>query len=222
MKVGQNADKKGVLEELLGLGMVLVAIDARADGVDVPEHLGADPQLRLNLSYRFGRPMQVDDWGISADLTFGGDPYTCQFPWNAIFLIVSHVNGESYLFPDHVPQELLHQAATEQLEAAAKPAPKAAPKRGRPKLSLVHSEGADGAEPAQAPDAAEAPEAADAPPKPTGGAPAPEPPPVAEPAPAADAPAGALAPSDPSLAPPDSESPPKKPARSRGHLRLIK
>jgi stringent starvation protein B len=218
MKVGQNADKKSVLEELLGLGMVLVAIDARAEGVDVPEHLGADPQLRLNLSYRFGRPMHVDDWGISADLTFGGDPHTCQFPWNAIFLIVSHVNGESYLFPDHVPQELLHQAATEQLEAAAKPPKKAAPKRNRPKLSLVHSEAAD----------TNADEPADNAQAPSPQTQAPAPAPVSEPLPAdgpaepADAPESPLAPSDASLAPPDPESPPKKTTRSRGHLRLIK
>jgi stringent starvation protein B len=139
MKVGQNANKKQVLEELLELGMVLVAIDARVPAVDVPDHLGIDPQLRLNLSYRFGRPMQVDAWGISADLTFGGVPHGCRFPWDAIFLIVSHVNGESYLFPDHVPRELLNQAAGEQamMPADAPSVPT------RPKLSLVREEEPD-------------------------------------------------------------------------------
>lgn len=223
MKVGQNADKKKVLEELLELGMVLVAIDARNDGVDVPNHLGVDPQLRLNLSYRFGRPMQVDAWGISAELTFGGVPYNCRFPWSAVFLIVSHINGESYLFPDHVPQELLHQAEGEQAASEAAQAAQTGQtqaKQTRPKLSLVR------------PTEDEPPAQIEAKPGPVD-------------APGADDDDGKLEPAfkanvvvpdtkpnaAPKAAPADTdvpsedaapESSPKKPARNRGHLRLIK
>lgn len=136
MHVGESAEKKDVLERLLELGMVLVALDARADGVDVPDHLGRDPQLRLNLSYRFGLPMALDPWGISATLTFGGVPYACRFPWGAIYLLVSHVNGEPYLFPDEVPPELLAQVGVE--GAWSLPAQKARPAAAKkPKLSLV-------------------------------------------------------------------------------------
>lgn len=145
MHVGESANKKSVLEELLDLGMVLVALDARVQGVDVPGHLGRDPQLRLNLSFRFGLPMSLDPWGIKATLTFGGVPYACRFPWKAIYLLVSHVNGEPYLFPDEVPAELLAQVGVESawsIQPSAKPKP--AP---RPKFRLVRpDEGEDEAQ----------------------------------------------------------------------------
>lgn len=136
MHVGESAEKKDVLERLLELGMVLVALDARAEGVDVPDHLGRDPQLRLNLSFRFGLPMSVDPWGISATLTFGGVPYSCRFPWGAIYLLVSHVNGEPYLFPDEVPPELLAQVGVEGAWSLPNDKRRPAP-APRPKLSLV-------------------------------------------------------------------------------------
>lgn len=136
MHVGESAEKKDVLERLLELGMVLVALDARAEGVDVPDHLGRDPQLRLNLSFRFGLPMSVDPWGISATLTFGGVPYSCRFPWGAIYLLVSHVNGEPYLFPDEVPPELLAQVGVEGAWSLPNDKRRPAP-AARPKLSLV-------------------------------------------------------------------------------------
>lgn len=134
MNVGPTATKKNVLEQLLEQGMVLVALDARIGGVDVPTHLGKDPQLRLNLSYRFGLPMAVDDWGVCATLTFAGVPYDCRFPWTSIFLMVSHVSGQPYLFPDDIPAELLSQSPDMATDAQAV-VPKAGPER--PKLTLV-------------------------------------------------------------------------------------
>jgi stringent starvation protein B len=142
MNVGPTATKKNVLEQLLDQGMVLVALDARVDGVEVPSHLGRDAQLRLNLSYRFGLPMTVDEWGILATLTFAGVPFNCRFPWRSVFLLVSHVSGQPYLFPDDIPPELLSQATAEagidaKIFTSASAQPAASP---RPKLRLVTSE----------------------------------------------------------------------------------
>ncbi|MBN1961893.1 MAG: hypothetical protein JW841_13185 [Deltaproteobacteria bacterium] len=105
MDVRDRESKKTVLNELLAQGMVLVTLDARSDGVDVPQHLRGDAQLRLNLSYRFGLPMQLDDVGVNATLTFSGTPYPCRLPWSAIYLLVSHVSGRPILFPADVPSE---------------------------------------------------------------------------------------------------------------------
>lgn len=142
MNVGPTATKKNVLEQLLDQGMVLVALDARIDGVEVPSHLGRDAQLRLNLSYRFGLPMTVDDWGILATLTFAGVPFACRFPWRSVFLLVSHVSGQPYLFPDDIPPELLSQATAEagidaKIFTSADIAPTPA---ARPKLRLVKTD----------------------------------------------------------------------------------
>ncbi|HET6347198.1 MAG TPA: hypothetical protein VFH51_19855 [Myxococcota bacterium] len=194
MNVGPTATKKNVLEQLLEQGMVLVAMNARVEGVDVPAHLGKDPQLRLNLSYRFGLPMSIDDWGVAATLTFAGIPYNCRFPWNAIFLMVSHVSGQPYLFPDDIPPELLTQASGEGgLDTGARPAileGKATRQPARPKLTLISS-----AE-TQAPAAAAAEEPESPPPE------SPTPPPAAA---------------------STDEGPTKtRRPRRRGHLRLVK
>jgi stringent starvation protein B len=107
MTVDQPISKRAVLEELLERGMVLIALDARKGGVDVPPRLAGDLQLRLNLSYRFGLPMTLSDWGVHATLTFNGISYACKLPWSSIFLMVSHVGGEPRLFSDDVPPELV-------------------------------------------------------------------------------------------------------------------
>lgn len=85
--------------------MVLVTLDARRPGVDVPPALRDDPRLRLNLSHRFAQPLDVSDDGVRAVLTFDGVPYECHLPWSALYMFVSHASGEPVLFPDDVPIE---------------------------------------------------------------------------------------------------------------------
>src|SRR5262245_37036558 len=116
MDVRETDTKKAVLAELLEQGMVLVTLDARVTGVDVPKHLRDDAQLRLNLSYRFGLPMYLDDWGVVATLTFAGTPYTCRLPWSSVYLLVSHVTGRPILFPADVPPEFFPAGEAQELE----------------------------------------------------------------------------------------------------------
>lgn len=103
--------KQAVLERLLELGMVMVTVDARRDDVEVPPHLTDDAQLRLNLSYRFGLPMEVGRWGVEARLTFGGVPFDCRLPWDALYVMFSHVTGQPFVFPQDVPPEVLSDVA---------------------------------------------------------------------------------------------------------------
>ena len=110
--------KRELLESLLEQGMVMVVLDARRPGVAVPPDLARDPQLRLNLSWRFGFSMELDEWGVKATLTFGGHPFTCRLPWNAIYAMVSHASkNEPYLFPAELPEELQRRAAGEAPDA---------------------------------------------------------------------------------------------------------
>ena len=161
-----SGTKRQLLEQLLDQGMVLVALDARTPGVALPAHLADDPQLRLNLSYRFGLPMCVDDLGIHATLTFSGVQSEVDIPWRAVFLMASHVTGQPYLFLEDVPRELASSAAhgSAQREVQEETAPlsskwqatstpqrkasesaKPAARHGRAQLRLVHS--ADDGEP---------------------------------------------------------------------------
>lgn len=143
MDVRDPESKRSILAELLAQGMVLVTLDARCEGVDVPKHLRNDAQLRLNLSQRFGLPLKLEEEGVSATLTFAGTPYACQLPWSSIYLLVSHVTGKPILFPADVPSEF----ATGNL--GPRPPRRAA---GRPRLRVIdraaESKGATPEEPA--------------------------------------------------------------------------
>ena len=83
MKTDDN-NKRETMESFLAEGMVQVLPDSRIEEVSVPPHLKGDPMLRLNISGRFGLPLEVDDWGIHATLTFQGDPFECKLPWNSV------------------------------------------------------------------------------------------------------------------------------------------
>jgi stringent starvation protein B len=135
MDVRDTESKKTVLGELLEQGMVLVTLDARCEGVEVPKHLADDAQLRLNLSYRFGLPMKLDDEGVSATLTFAGTPYACRLPWSAIYLFVSHVTGRPILFPADVPSEFA--SGMFGVRGNATQAARRSPQGARPRLRLV-------------------------------------------------------------------------------------
>ncbi len=187
-----------LLENLLGQGMVMVTIDARSDGAVVPRQFERDPQLRLNLSYRFGLPIDVDEWGVRARLTFSGVPFDCELPWPSIYMIVSHVTGQPFLFPEHVPQELMQLATQMRTDGQVPEQPK------KPKLTVVSGD-------------AETPEATDEH-EPSATTVEVE---AAPDEPATDDIAGAdeEEPVDPAL---EGEPPPPRTPPRRGHLRVVK
>ena len=135
-KTDNSPAKRKLLEELLEKGMVMVTVDARHGGVTVPSHLAHDPQLRLNLSYRFGLPMSIADDAVHATLTFGGQPFACKMPWPAVYLVVSHVTGQPFLFPEDVPEEILLAGDTAPQVGDA-PIPAAPLAATKPKLAVI-------------------------------------------------------------------------------------
>lgn len=141
MHLVHSDKKRELLEVLLDKGMTLVAVDGGATGVDLPAHLRGDPQVRLNLSYRFGLPIELDDHGVRATLTFGGVPHDCVIPWQAIYLAHSHVSEEQFLFIADVPDTLLPgtSAKVEEEEESELPAV------ARPRFAVVQG-GAEGDE----------------------------------------------------------------------------
>lgn len=154
MNLVHSEKKRELVEALLDKGMTLVALDGRYEGVDLPEHLRGDPQVRLNLSYRFGLPIEVGEEGVRATLTFGGVPHDCKLPWKSIYLAHSHVSQEQYLFLADVPDALLpgtpvEPAAegAEAVEAEAEEAPVTGTPVKRPRFAVVEG-GAAGGEPA--------------------------------------------------------------------------
>ena len=103
-------EKKKVVEDLLSEGPVLVHIDARAEGASVPEQFRADPRLVLRFGYQLSPPIvdfELDDYGIYGTLTFGGVPYRCILPWQAIYAVVAEADQEGMVWPDDVPSAVL-------------------------------------------------------------------------------------------------------------------
>jgi len=107
----RTQEKKKRLLESLEKGMAQVHLDARRPFVAVPERFKDQPQLVLNISYRFEPPdLTVSDWGVRETLSFGGERFVCGIPWSAIFAVASVVTREFWMYPDDMPSEVMANA----------------------------------------------------------------------------------------------------------------
>jgi len=131
--------KREFVEDLLGRGAVLLHIDARTDGAQVPEHLRGDPKLVLRFGHGLApaiRDLEVDDEGVSGTLTFGGAPFHCMLPWNAVYAAVSEADQQAMVWPDDVPStvlESLQEGARESSPEIRVPTPAPTVRVGTPK-----------------------------------------------------------------------------------------
>ena len=138
-------EKRQVVDELLGTGAVLVHVDARREGVCVPERFRGDAKLVLRFGFNLSPAvpdLQVDDDGMCGTLTFGGVPHHCVLPWQAIYAVVSDSNSRGLVWPDDVPDDVIGElagaaGAPGDEAAAMRPPPPARPKR--PHLRLVQA-----------------------------------------------------------------------------------
>ncbi|MFT5430514.1 MAG: stringent starvation protein B [Myxococcota bacterium] len=108
----RGGDKKTVFSDMLEAGMVMLHLDARRIGVEVPPALSVDHHLRLNFSYRFHlEHFEVTKNGIEASLSFSGVPHACEVPWSAVFAMTSHASGEWRIWAEDLPDEVVERAA---------------------------------------------------------------------------------------------------------------
>src|ERR1700722_13431410 len=102
--------KPEALRAFLDKGLTMIHLDARCDGVVVPRQFVGQRDLRLNLSYRFsGSAMEIDEDRVEATLTFGGLPFRCRIPLQAIYALTSQVTGAGLVFPESLPNELVSE-----------------------------------------------------------------------------------------------------------------
>ncbi len=117
-------DKQEFVEELLTEGPVLVHIDARVEGVCVPPQFGADPKLVLRFGYGLSPAivdLEVDEDGIAGTLTFGGVPFYCILPWEALYAAVAEADQRGMVWPDDVPAIVLDHMANKSVGKGAGP-----------------------------------------------------------------------------------------------------
>ncbi len=136
--------KKKTLQLYLAKGVAMIHLDARREGVLVPERFKEDAHLRLNLSYRYSIPdFDANEERVQATLSFGGVPFQCVVPWAAIFGITSHANGDGQVWPEDLPTEVVRTLAERDDAGSASAKDGRLPQaHGRP--NLVALDGAEG------------------------------------------------------------------------------
>ncbi len=109
--------KKDIARHLLLKGSVLVYLDPRRDGVEVPDWLVDQPQLVLQIGLDLPVPipdLRLDDGGLYGTLSFNRAPFTCVVPWDAVFALAGD-DGMGMVWPDDMPDEV-----AEEVELAAR------------------------------------------------------------------------------------------------------
>jgi len=101
--------KREVAEHILAEGLLHVHLDARREGVIVPEHLRAQPNLILAVG-RTGLAVPipdlvVDEHGIHGTLSFEGEPFACTVPWSAVFALAD-TRARGRVFREDMPPDL--------------------------------------------------------------------------------------------------------------------
>ena len=103
--------KKKTLEKFLRDGPVLVHLDPRRAGVDVPAQHRGEPRLVLRFGFGLTPPivdLTVEDAHLAGTLTFRGVPHRCLIPWGAVFAVVGE-DGRGLVWGEDVPPEIAHE-----------------------------------------------------------------------------------------------------------------
>jgi len=99
-------EKQTIIEQWFANDHVLIHLDARRDGVDVPKHLRDNHSLTLKVSHLFQGPTSWNDVHLMALLKFNGDYYRCVVPWTAVWGMTSSEN-EQRIWPEDLPTEVV-------------------------------------------------------------------------------------------------------------------
>ncbi len=110
----RTEEKRKFFNEGMEFDHVLVQLDSRSEGVDVPAHLSQDPALTLKLSHLFQGETTEDEKAITSYLSFSGSYYCCYLPWTAIWGMTSS-EGENRVWAEDLPREVMVRVAREKI-----------------------------------------------------------------------------------------------------------
>lgn len=129
-----------------------LAVDARVQGVMVPDQFTRDEQLVLNISYSAVQQLVIDTDGVSFNARFGGVPMNVFIPLAATLAIYARENGQGMGFgmepgADELMQQAQYTDAQQDMntsgpvsvEKGDSPSPNLGkkPKKGKPSLKVV-------------------------------------------------------------------------------------
>jgi hypothetical protein len=124
-KAAAHAKEKHLrFDDLLARGWVTVHLDSRRPGVRLPERFMGAPDFRLQYGRDMPRPipdLATTDEGVTATLSFDGQPQPTHVPWTAVFLITDR-KGRGRWYREDTPAEAVPQM--EQSQRGAEPPPR--------------------------------------------------------------------------------------------------
>ena len=115
----RSKEKRLCFEEWMKGDHVLVHVNTRLQGVEVPLAHQGNPALTLKLSYHFRGETTHNNLLIESYLKFDGQYQKCLLPWESIWGMTSS-ESENRIWPQDVPKELYVQMAKDRLAEAGK------------------------------------------------------------------------------------------------------
>ncbi len=109
---------------------VLVHINLKAQGYELPEHLLGSPTVTLKLSRWFRGSLAVNEDKIVTDLLFNGSYFTCVIPYESIWGMTNPA-GETMIWADAIPAEVYGSLLS--LDKADKALPQSAARKSASK-----------------------------------------------------------------------------------------
>ena len=119
----ENKNKYDFLIQLLSEGDAMVCLDARLPNVDVPASHKGNSALSLVFNLNFKRPFDVQEDGIYATLAFGGRPYKCAIPFEAVWSIHEPESKKGQVWEENFPKDLELKIKANMKEVDPEPEP---------------------------------------------------------------------------------------------------
>ena len=82
-----------------------IVVDARIEGVAVPQRYVRDGQIVLNISPTAVRDLDLGNERVEFNARFGGTPFQISVPTRAVLAVVARENGAGMSFPEESPED---------------------------------------------------------------------------------------------------------------------
>jgi stringent starvation protein B len=108
MNPDERPSKRDAFNAFFGEGWVSIHLDARRDGVKVPDDFNGNRHLVLQYGQNMPIPipdLKVDDEGITATLSFSRTPHRTFVPWSAVYIVACN-DGRGILYYEDVPEDV--------------------------------------------------------------------------------------------------------------------
>jgi hypothetical protein len=92
--VSANLLKRMTLEQYMARGLAQVFFDPKRQGVRLPKSLKDSELYWLDLSWKQGTQIEINDTGIITTLFFDDAPFEVTVPWDAVLGMTSVSDGE--------------------------------------------------------------------------------------------------------------------------------